>query len=898
MSEEEKQEERKRLKNEKKAEKAAKYLAKMKISETQKKEKKVSTIHFEEGEEIEPGEKKQVTHLEGQFNPRKTEKGWFSWWNKKNFFKPETKAKLSNGKRFVIVLPPPNVTGYLHIGHAMMVAIEDTIVRRKRMQGYETLFLPGTDHAGIATQVVVEKSLQKQGTSRQQLGREEFLKKVWQWKEEHGTRIVEQFKRLGASLDFTRECFTMDKKISHAVTEAFVRFHEQGLIYRGERIVNWCSKIQTTISDLEVEYLPVSPYQKLETDGNKYTFGRIFTVQYDVQLDKKLIGTINVSTTRPETIVGDAAICVHPNDTRYSIYKGATAINPITNEELPFIFDEAAEMDFGTGALKITPAHDAVDFSVGQKHNLPLSPILDKNNIITKGPFKGEKRFIAREKTIKFLTENKRLVEEKGHEGSIPICSRTGEVIEQRVLPQWWMKCSELAKRALNASETEELKIVPEEMKKVWASWMKDPRDWCLSRQLWWGHRIPAYTANGKWYITRTKEEAEKLSGTPVQQEEDVLDTWFSSGLWPFATLGWPYETEDMKRYYPTDLLETGKDIVFFWVARMVMLGYALTDKCPFSTALFHSIVRDGKGEKMSKSKGNVIDPVDVIEGTSLEALLKRLRTGNLSQSEMLKAEKTLKEEYPKGIEPCGSDSLRFSLLFNASLTRDVNLSIEKVSSCRRFCNKLWNAMKFSLAQNPVPTQTPTQFHGLLDTWILNRFRQCVYAVNQRLSEYSFMKASSELHQFLIYEFCDIYVETFKGRKDKEGIDALRKISLQYILLIHPFLPFITEEIYQAMRATWKQMDYQWMETITLEAYPEEQSTEYPPSTTVTQVIDLISSIRASLINEQSASVEILLSKETLCLEEIEDTLVRMIGCPITFSYHDEKSISFLIHKQ
>ncbi|OAG29486.1 valyl-tRNA synthetase [Nematocida displodere] len=893
--------ERKRAKLEKKLAKLAKFLSKAKIVAVPKKERK--KIEFTEGEVLAPGEKKRVEKLEGQFNPLQVENGWFSWWESQGFFTPEYQQKKNNGQVFTIVLPPPNVTGSLHIGHAMMSAIEDVLVRMKRMQGYKTLFLPGTDHAGIATQVVVEKCLAKEGVSRQDLGRDKFLERVWAWKEAYGHQIVSQFRRLGTSLDFTREKFTMDPELSAAVTEAFVQFYEQGLIYRGSRLVNWCAKIQTTLSDLEVDYAEVQPFEKIKTDGGEYAFGRLFTVRYEIEKEGKIQGSVEVSTTRPETIFGDAALCANPSDERYTAFAGSFAVNPLTNKRIPFVLDEAAEIGFGTGVLKITPAHDLVDFAVGEKHGLETVSVLDENNRMTVGPFKGELRFEAREKTAALLKDLGRLVREEGHEGRVPLCSRTGEVVEPRVLPQWWMRCEGLAKQALEASETGNLEIVPEEMKKTWSAWLSGIRDWCLSRQLWWGHRIPAYTANNKWYVARSREEAEKQAGCPVVQEEDVLDTWFSSGLWPFATLGWPNQTEDIKTHYPTTLLETGKDIIFFWVARMVMMGLALTGTLPFKTVLMHSIVRDARGEKMSKSKGNVIDPVDVISGTTLKSLIERLHSGNLSEEEVKKATKALSEEYPQGIEACGSDALRFSLLASASLGRDVNLSIEKVSSCRRFCNKVWNGAKFALAQQPQESAKASALAASTDRWIESKLSETVETVTSALESYNFMKAATEIQQFWVGDFCDFYLEMFKGRKDAAGVATLRKVARTYMVLAHPLLPFLTEEIYQAMKHQWSGTDpkkekglevepkpeVDWAESITVEGYPE-PGPRHKDSEAIEGVIELIRGVRSHASALASfQGVEIESSPETLALEESPEMLSRLLATRIEFKTEIKK---------
>lgn len=867
---------RKAQKLQKKIDKLAKFLAKTHVTANPRKEK--ARIVFEAPAPIKEGEKKEVSALTGQYNPLHVEQGWYSWWQKQGFFSPEygreTAERTADGKKqphFTMVLPPPNVTGTLHIGHAMMAAIEDAIARRKRMQGIPTLFLPGTDHAGIATQVVVEKMLEKEGTSRQALGRKAFLDRVWAWKSEHGEKITEQFKKLGASLDYSRERFTMDPLISKAVAEAFVRLYEAGLIYRGTRIVNWCAKIQTSLSDLEVEHVPVEPYAKVRTDGAEYTFGVIYRVRYDLVSSSESGAThIEVATTRPETVFVDAAICAHPKDPRYKHLEGIYAVNPLTGAHIPILFDESVEMEFGTGLLKVTPAHDPLDYEIGQRHGLSMESILDEHNRISSGDLQGMSRFAAREEAVRILRNSNHLIAQEGHAATIPVCSRTGEVVEPRILPQWWMKCSELARSVLgedesqitsNAEEVPDTILVhPPEMQKTWRNWLSDTRDWCLSRQLWWGHRIPAYSANNKWYVARSEAEAEKMAGCPVVQEEDVLDTWFSSGLWPFAALGWPESTPDLRKYYPNSLLETGKDIVFFWVARMAMLGLALTGHLPFREVLFHSIVRDANGEKMSKSKGNVIDPVDVIEGISLENMLNRLGKGNLPEREIKKAETLIKQRYPRGIEACGSDALRLALLGSASLGRDVCLGTDKAESARRFCNKLWNAYKYALsvkeedssANNP---KCISGFHEILDKWMETKMSRIVRKVNEESEAYNFLRAVSDAQHFWISEFCDFYIEAFKGRKDAAGICTLRSVSVSFLLLMHPFLPFVTEEIYQVLKRTWTETR-KWKESIVIEEYPKPSALHPEPEKQVDQVLALVKKIRAAKASMLKAAEE------------------------------------------
>jgi len=874
--------------------KLEKFLNKTKIEPGQKAERR--KIEFEAGEEVPEGEMKKIEEIEGQYNPLRVEQGWMSWWEAKGFFSPELdRGEDSNGKKFVMVLPPPNVTGSLHIGHAMMASIQDCIVRRKRMQGYETLYLPGTDHAGIGTQVVVEKSLAKEGKTRQGLGREKFLERSWEWKEKYGGQIISQFKRLGASLDFKREKFTMDKERSEAVTEAFVRLYEKNLIYRGNKLVNWCAKIQTSLSDLEVDYVEVQPYQKIETDGDKYVFGRIFTVSYEIERDGEVIGTLEVATTRPETIYGDVALCANPKDERYERFRGASPINPLTQDRMKFVFDEAVDMDYGTGLLKVTPGHDYVDYEIAEKHGLEILVVIDKDNRVTIGAFKGEKRFAAREKTVGLLREMGKLVREEGHLGSLPLCSKTGEVVEPRLIPQWWMRCGDLAEKALaaigpDAPEEMRLEIVPEDMKKTWHAWLSNIKDWCLSRQLWWGHRVPAYTANGKWYVARTQEEAEKQAGCKVEQDEDVLDTWFSSGLWPFAVMGWPGDGGDIEKYYPNTLLETGKDIVFFWVARMVMMGIGITGKVPFRTALFHSIVRDAKGEKMSKSKGNVIDPVDVINGISLRGLHEKLESGNLPEAEVKKARKSLAEEFPSGIEACGSDALRFALLSAASLGRDVNLSIDKVSSCRRFCNKMWNGMKFVMMQKGGD-KIRSGFHRAVDRWIETRFSRTAVMVSSAVGSYQLMKGATELQQFYIYEFCDFYLELSKGREDREGVEVMRKVSVEYLKLAHPFLPFVTEEVYQVVKKKLEGGEMKFRESIVVEKYPEGLGVFEEEEKIISSVIEMLKEIRSAVKNskEEPKNVEIKIGDKMKIIEEGKEVLERILSLEVVVSSRAEE---------
>ncbi|XP_046401266.1 valine--tRNA ligase isoform X1 [Ischnura elegans] len=674
------------------------------------------------------GEKKDTScPMPDAYSPRYVEAAWYSWWEKQQFFKPEYGGRNilePNPKgKFVIVIPPPNVTGSLHLGHALACTVEDALTRWNRMKGKTTLWVPGCDHAGIATQVVVEKRLWKEeGKSRLDIGREKFVEKVWEWRRDKGHRIYDQLRKMGCSVDWDRESFTMDPKLSEAVTEAFLRLHSEGVIYRSERLVNWSCTLKSAISDIEVDKMELSGRTLMSVPGykEKVEFGVLVSFAYKVEgeEDSELV----VATTRVETMLGDTAVAVHPNDERYKSFHGKRVIHPFCNRTLPIVCDDFVEMSFGTGAVKITPAHDHNDYEVGKRHNLPMINILDdEGKIIGKcGEFTGMPRFTARKAVLAALKEKNLYRETKDNPMVVPICSRSKDVVEPIIKPQWYVKCEEMAANAKKAVETGELKIIPEHHKKTWYHWMDNIRDWCISRQLWWGHRIPAYFIeiddplvprgnvldNRYWVSGRSHDDAlmrasHQLRTTipqiKLRQDEDVLDTWFSSALFPFSVFGWPNKTEDLEAFFPTTLLETGHDIIFFWVARMVFFGQKLLGKLPFKEVFLHALVRDAHGRKMSKSLGNVIDPMDVIHGITLEDLHQQLYAGNLDAKEIEKAKQGQKEDYPNGIPECGTDALRFALCAYMSQGRDINLDILRVQGYRFFCNKLWNATKFAL---------------------------------------------------------------------------------------------------------------------------------------------------------------------------------------------------------
>ncbi|XP_039287270.1 valine--tRNA ligase [Nilaparvata lugens] len=673
------------------------------------------------------GAKKDIDGpMPDSYSPQYVEAAWYSWWEKQGFFKPEYGRKSisepnPNGK-FVMVIPPPNVTGSLHLGHALTNAVEDSITRWHRMKGRTTLWNPGCDHAGIATQVVVEKKLwREEGKTRHDVGRDKFIDKVWQWKHEKGDRIYLQLRKLGSSFDWDRAAFTMDPKLCRAVVEAFVRLHDDGDIYRSNRLVNWSCSLKSAISDIEVDKmeLPGKTFLSIPGYKDKVEFGVLVSFAYKVEGGSD---ELIVSTTRIETLFGDTAVAVHPEDPRYKHLHGKRVVHPFCDRTLPIVTDDFVDKEFGTGAVKITPAHDHNDYEVGKRHNLPFLTVIDENGIMTGdcGKFTGMKRFECRKEVIKALEELKLYKGTVSHAMVVPICSRSKDVVEPLIKPQWYIKCGDMAQKAMDAVSSGELKIIPEFHNKTWFHWMENIRDWCVSRQLWWGHRIPAYYVtiddpsvkagteidNEYWVSGRSEQEAAekaaKKFGVPVskiklKQDPDVLDTWFSSGLFPFSIFGWPEETEELKAFYPGTLLETGHDIIFFWVARMVFFGQRLLNKLPFKEIFLHPIVRDAHGRKMSKSLGNVIDPMDVIAGATLAHLHQQLADSNLDPAELERARQGQRKDYPAGIPECGTDALRFALCAYMTQGRDINLDILRVQGYRFFCNKLWNATKFAL---------------------------------------------------------------------------------------------------------------------------------------------------------------------------------------------------------
>lgn len=785
-----------------------------------------------------PGEKKILVSLDDPalkaYNPANVESSWYDWWIKTGVFEPEFTAdgKVKPEGVFCIPAPPPNVTGALHIGHALTIAIQDSLIRFNRMKGKTVLFLPGFDHAGIATQSVVEKQIwAKNKKTRHDYGREAFVDKVWEWKEEYHNRIKNQIQKLGASYDWSREAFTLSPELTKSVEEAFVRLHDEGVIYRASRLVNWSVKLNTAISNLEVENKDVKNRTLLSVPGydEKVEFGVLTSFAYPViGSDEKLI----IATTRPETIFGDTAVAVHPDDDRYKHLHGKFIQHPFLPRKIPIITDkEAVDMEFGTGAVKITPAHDQNDYNTGKRHNLEFINILTDDGLLNEecGPeWQGMKRFDARKKVIEQLKEKNLYVGQEDNEMTIPTCSRSGDIIEPLLKPQWWVSQGEMAKEAIKVVKDGQITITPKSSEAEYFHWLGNIQDWCISRQLWWGHRCPVYFIDIEgeehdridgdyWVAGRNLEEAEKKAAAKfpnakftLEQDEDVLDTWFSSGLWPFSTLGWPEKTKDMETFYPFSMLETGWDILFFWVTRMILLGLKLTGSIPFKEVFCHSLVRDAQGRKMSKSLGNVIDPLDVISGIKLDDLYAKLLQGNLDPREVEKAKIGQKESYPNGIPQCGTDAMRFALCAYTTGGRDINLDILRVEGYRKFCNKIYQATKFALMRLGDDYQSPATEglsgnESLVEKWILHKLTETSKIVNEALDKRDFLTSTSSIYEFW-YLICDVYIENSKYLI-QEGSEVEKKSAKDtlYILLdnalklIHPFMPFISEEMWQRL---------------------------------------------------------------------------------------------------
>ncbi len=689
------------------------------------------------------------------YEPKEVEDRIYDFWMKGKYFHAEVDPKK---KPYTIVIPPPNITGQLHLGHAMDETLQDTLIRWRRMQGYSALWLPGTDHASIATEAKIVEAMRKEGVTKEEIGREKFLERAWAWKDQYGGRIVEQLKKLGSSCDWDRLRFTMDEGCNKAVNHVFKKLYDKGLIYRGERIINWCPHCKTSISDAEVEFE--------EKEGS------FWHLRYPLS---DSTGYIELATTRPETMLGDTAVAVHPDDERYKALVGKTVILPLVNKEIPIIADTYVEQDFGTGVVKITPAHDPNDFEVGLRHKLPVINIMDDGGVINEngGKYAGMPALEARKQIVKDLDEGGYLLEIEPIKHNVGTCYRCGTVVEPRVSTQWFVRMEPLAKPAVDVVKNGEIRFIPDRMDKIYYNWMENIKDWCISRQLWWGHQIPAWYCDcGETIVSETEPQVcPKCGGTHLKRDEDTLDTWFSSALWPFSTLGWPEKTPELEYFYPTDTLVTGYDIIFFWVARMIFSGLEHMGEIPFKTVFFHGLIRDAQGRKMSKSLGNGVDPLDIIA------------------------------EY-------GADALRFTLVTGNSPGNDMRFSEEKVAASRNFANKIWNAARFILMNiegKDIGCALPEKLYTS-DKWILNRFNSVTAAVTENLEKFELGMAVSKLYDFIWDDFCDWYIELAKIRmngSDAESADSARRVLVwvmsNTLKLLHPFMPYITEEIWQTL---------------------------------------------------------------------------------------------------
>ncbi len=727
--------------------------------------------------------------MEKTYNPEQIEAKYRSLWEDKNLFSSNSNSTSKN--TYCIMLPPPNVTGSLHMGHAFQHTIMDVLTRYHRGKGEQTLWQPGTDHAGIATQMVVERQLAAQDMTRHDIGRDKFTHKIWDWKQQSGGTITSQMRRLGASVDWERERFTMDEGLSDAVHKVFIQLYNEDLIYRGKRLVNWDPVLRTAVSDLEV----------INTEEQ----GSLWHMRYPVSDSDEVVV---VATTRPETMLGDSAVAVHPDDERYTHLIGQTINLPLTGRKIPIIADDYVDMAFGTGCVKITPAHDFNDYEMGQRHNLELINILTndaKINDTVESDYIDMDRFEARKQIIKDLDEQNLLEKIEPHKLMVPRGDRTNAVIEPYLTDQWFVKVAPLAQPAIDAVKNGDIRFVPENWDKTYYNWMENIQDWCISRQIWWGHRIPAwYDSKGNIYVADSLEKAQQQAGEGVKlkQDEDVLDTWFSSALWPFSTLGWPEKTPELARFYPTNVLVTGFDIIFFWVARMIMFGLKFTGDVPFKDIYITGLIRDGQGQKMSKSKGNVLDPIDLIDGISLKDLLEK-RTQGLMQPKM--AEKIIrqtKKEFPNGIDAFGTDALRFTFAALASFGRDIKFDLKRVEGYRNFCNKLWNASRFVLMKLEEETIDTNAKLSTADEWILSRLQDTKTKVEKHLGSYRLDLMSHELYEFVWDDYCGWYLEFSKSllanETTKAGTQAtLIKVLNEMVSLLHPIIPFITEEIFE-----------------------------------------------------------------------------------------------------
>tara|TARA_B100000579_G_scaffold75800_1_gene58595 strand:+ start:459 stop:3206 length:2748 start_codon:yes stop_codon:yes gene_type:complete len=822
--------------------------------------------------------------MKKNYEPSSSEIEIYENWEKSDFFT----AKPDESKEaYCIMIPPPNVTGTLHMGHGFQNTLMDSLIRYKRMTGYDVLWQVGVDHAGIATQMVVERQLEAEGSSREQVGREEFEKKVWQWKDKSGNKITQQLRRLGASVDWTREAFTMSDDLSLAVKEVFITLYEQGLIYRGERLVNWDTELETALSDLEVS--------SEEEDGN------LWYIDYFTSDDQKL----TVATTRPETLLGDTALAVNPQDERYKKLIGGKVILPIVNQEIPIIGDDYVESDFGTGCVKITPAHDFNDFQIGKRHNLPIVNILNMDGTLNKNvpaKYQGLSTEEARSNILKELEKLGHLNKTEPYKVQIPRSERSNSVLQPLVTNQWFVDVGKLSKEAIRVVKDDETQFVPKNWENTYFNWMDEIQDWCISRQLWWGHRIPAwFDDEGNIFVGTSEDEVRKkykLDDRRLKQEEDVLDTWFSSALWTFSTLGWPKEENLLSRYHPTSVLVTGFDIIFFWVARMIMMTTHFINEVPFKKILIHGLIKDAEGQKMSKSKGNTIDPLDIIDGINLDTLIDK-RTQGLMQPKMKeRIIKQTKKEFPEGIKPYGTDALRLTFCSLASGGRDINFDIKRVEGYRNFCNKLWNAARFINLNIEKFGVSNVRSKTIIDAWIDYKFDETLKKVNKSLDEFRFDLATKAIYEFIWYEFCDWFIELHKinlNNKNSDNADIVR--SMVYILektlrMAHPIMPFITEEIWQQLKPHLQSSE----DSIMICSYPSELDNKSKPDYETIEwlknIVSGIRNIRGELLIKPSLQIPSLFKGEEVKdkdnLEKVTDYVCKLCNLEVTKWIEDE----------
>jgi valyl-tRNA synthetase len=771
--------------------------------------------------------------MEKTYQPDSIETRWYQHWESQGYFKPS-----GSGRPYSIMIPPPNVTGSLHMGHGFQDTIMDALIRYHRMLGCDTLWQVGTDHAGIATQMVVERQLEAQGLHRSDLGRDAFIDKVWEWKNQSGGTITSQLRRLGTSLDWSRERFTMDPGLSAAVQKVFIDLYREGLIYRGKRLVNWDPKFHTAVSDLEVL--------------NEEEQGSLWHFRYPVTGTEDFIV---VATTRPETMLGDTAVAVSPSDERYTHLVGHTVTLPICNREIPIVADEYVDAEFGSGCVKITPAHDFNDYEVGKRHSLPMINIFDDSaalNDSVPAAYRGLDRFEARSKIVSEFEALGLLEKIEPHTLKVPRGDRSGAVIEPYLTDQWYVDAKQLAIPAIEAVENGQIEFVPKQWENTYFAWMRDIQDWCISRQLWWGHRIPAwYDSEGKVYVGADEHTVRLEYGLTADleltQDNDVLDTWFSSALWTFSTLGWPEETPELSRYHPSSVLVTGFDIIFFWVARMIMMTLHFRKEVPFKTVYVHGLVRDAEGQKMSKSKGNVLDPIDLIDGIDLESLVSK-RTSGMMQPKMAKSiEKATRKHFPDGIPAYGTDALRYTFYSLASTGRDIKFDLGRVEGYRNFCNKIWNASRYVLSQVEDTDLTGPLELGDAEQWIYDRLQTTLGQVDTNMAAYRFDHVAQNLYEFFWNDYCDWYLEFTKPVLWDEGASTERKRGVYHTLvtvleaalrMLHPFMPFITEEIWQRVAPT---IGLE-RESIMLCTYPE-QSDFAPAPASVSSSINRIKTL-------------------------------------------------------